>query len=244
MEEDLSNRLWTLVRLVSRARALKRAEGLGDLSELVRLVARPDVPGREQIFSIQNPVELVQFIARVGDLKPRRLLEIGTANGGTLYLLCRVADPSARILSVDLPGGRWGGGYSRLQIPFYRRFARNQQQVVLIRGDSHAPDTVKEVQASIGPQEKLDVVLVDGDHSYDGVRSDFESYWPLLRSGGLMAFHDIAVTTDDQGLPLGVAEFWSEVKYQGRFEEIVDESQGASFGFGLLWKSEAMACKE
>lgn len=240
----MSSRLRKLVRLLSRARALKRAEGLGDLSELVRLVARPHVPGDEQIFSIQNPEELFRFVSRVRDLKPRRLLEIGTANGGTLYLLCRVAGPSATILSVDLPGGQWGGGYSRLQIPFYRRFARDQQRVVLIRGDSHSPDTVEKVQAGIGPQQKLDVVLVDGDHSYDGVRSDFESYWPLLRSGGLMAFHDIAVTADNQGLQLGVAEFWSEVKNQGCFEEIVDNSHGASLGFGLLWKDKAMACEE
>jgi hypothetical protein len=40
-------------------------------------------------------------------------LEIGTARGGTLFFLTRLASPHATIVSVDLPGGPFGGGYPR-----------------------------------------------------------------------------------------------------------------------------------
>ncbi|MGC8850596.1 MAG: hypothetical protein ACP5QI_09015, partial [Candidatus Bathyarchaeia archaeon] len=50
--------------------------------------------------------------------KPRSILEIGTAKGGTLFLFTRVASSDARIISIDLPGGRFGGGYPEWRIPF------------------------------------------------------------------------------------------------------------------------------
>jgi len=36
----------------------------------------------------------------------------------------------------------------------------------------------------------FDVVFADGDHSYEGVRADFEHWWPALADGGHMLFHD------------------------------------------------------
>lgn len=40
------------------------------------------------------------------------------------------------------------------------------------------------------PADSLDLVYLDGDHSYIGVMTDLMSYWPRLRSGGVMAGHD------------------------------------------------------
>jgi predicted O-methyltransferase YrrM len=37
----------------------------------------------------------------------------------------------------------------------------------------------------------VDLIFIDGDHSYEGVKQDFEIYAPLVRSDGLIAFHDI-----------------------------------------------------
>ena len=39
--------------------------------------------------------------------------------------------------------------------------------------------------------EPLDLLFIDGDHSYDGVRADFELYGRLVRPGGLIALHDV-----------------------------------------------------
>jgi predicted O-methyltransferase YrrM len=38
---------------------------------------------------------------------------------------------------------------------------------------------------------KVDFLFIDADHSYEGVKKDFEMYSPLVRKGGIIAFHDI-----------------------------------------------------
>jgi hypothetical protein len=70
-------------------------------------------------------------------------------------------------------------------------------------------------------------MLIDGDHTYDGVTADFRDYSHLVRDGGLIAFHDIAadehVTRETFGYAFGVGRFWREVS--GRYQrwEFVDE---------------------
>jgi cephalosporin hydroxylase len=62
-------------------------------------------------------MELLKILARH---KPQTILEIGTAKGGTLFLFTRVASSDAGIISIDLPGGRFGGGYPERRIPLIR----------------------------------------------------------------------------------------------------------------------------
>jgi len=88
-------------------------------------------------------MELLKILVRH---KPQTILEIGTAKGGTLFLFTRVASSDARIISIDLPSGRFGGGYPEWRIPLYESFAIHNQHVYLIRGDSHAHSTLKEVK--------------------------------------------------------------------------------------------------
>lgn len=38
--------------------------------------------------------------------------------------------------------------------------------------------------------EKLDVLFIDGDHSYEGVKADWDSYRKLLGAGSIVIFHD------------------------------------------------------
>jgi hypothetical protein len=66
---------------------------------------------------IQVKYEIAKLIEIVAGLRPRVVLEIGTVGGGTLFLFTRAADPDAKIISMDLPGGPFGGGYPRWKIP-------------------------------------------------------------------------------------------------------------------------------
>jgi cephalosporin hydroxylase len=155
--------------------------------------------------------ELAELAGIVDGLEPSIVLKISTANGGTLFLWSRLANSDATVVSVDLPGGQLGGGYPKWKLPFYRSFARNQQRIALIRGDSHDPTVHREVVRILGTRQ-LDFLFVDGDHTYEGVRNDFRMYSPLVRKGGLMAFHDIVSHPPGSGCE--VSKFWNEVQLQ------------------------------
>ena len=177
-------------------------------------------------YCVDRPVLMGQVrseILRLGnllkELGPKRSLEIGTNYGGTLFLLCTVSAPKAKIISVDLPFGPFGGGYPTRKIPLFRRFRRSGQELHLIRGDSHLAETRERVLGLL-QDERLDFVFIDADHTYEGVSRDFEMYGPLVRSGGIVAFHDIV--THRQGTACEVERFWNEVKVRFRHQEFVE----------------------
>ena len=163
---------------------------------------------------------------------PMRSLEIGTNYGGTLLLLCNLSSPKAKIISVDLPSGQFGGGYPRRKIPLFRKFRKSGQQLHLIRADSHSEAT-KERVLRILQGDLLDYLFLDGDHTYEGVRRDFAMYAPLVRSGGIIALHDIAVHNDDSECQ--VDKFWHELTNQYRHQEIVEDPKQGWAGIGILF---------
>jgi len=166
----------------------------------------------------QVKYEIAKLLEIMADLRPRVVLEIGTMGGGTLFLFTRAADPNAKIISIDLPGGPFGGGYPRWKIPLYKSFSKEGQRIYLIRRDSHDPQTLEEVKRILG-DEKVDFLFIDGDHTYEGVKRDFEMYSPLVREGGIIAFHDIVPgPPENVG---GVPEFWNRIKTRYRHLEIV-----------------------
>ena len=61
------------------------------------------------IAPIQIKNEILPLIEVLKTLNPKSILEIGTAAGGTLFLLSKIAATNSTILSVDLPGGKFGG---------------------------------------------------------------------------------------------------------------------------------------
>lgn len=182
---------------------------------------------------LQIKTEIVSLAETLTDLRPQRLLEIGTAEGGTLFVFCRCAAPNARVISIDLPGGGpFGGGYRAWRNPLYRQFAVASQTVRLIRADSHSATTLERVKSELDGRQ-LDFLFIDGDHTYEGVKRDFEMYMPLVREGGLIAMHDIALPPLNVGY--GVHRLWAEIRDHFHVEEFVeDPSQGAK-GIGLVW---------
>lgn len=174
--------------------------------------------------------EITNLAKVVEELKPKTVLEVGTNKGGTLFLFSRLADPDATLISVDLPGGVYGGGYPNWRIPLYNAFRRAQQALHLVRADSHAVETLEQVKAILGGR-KVDFLFIDADHTYEGVKKDFELYSTLVRPGGVIAFHDIVPHPPEYHC--GVDIFWNEIKRPESREFIEDRNQGWA-GIGIL----------
>ncbi len=164
--------------------------------------------------------EIVRLLDLVRERDCQTLLEIGTAAGGTLYLLTRAASRHATIISLDIARDpdHWDA---------IRGFARLQQRMVAVTGNSGDPAVRDEVAAQVAGRP-LDFLLIDGDHSAYGVRKDFELYAPLAAPGGLVVLHDISLAG-------GVKEFWTELKVRYRHEELVGDPAQTECGIGVLY---------
>jgi predicted O-methyltransferase YrrM len=180
--------------------------------------------------------EILPVLNEIKDLNPKIVMEIGTARGGNLFLLSQVADKDAHLISLDLPFGNFGGGYRFWKIPLYKSFAKKGQKITLVRKDSHNEKTLQEIKEILG-DKKIDFLFIDGDHTYEGVKKDFEWYSPLVKEGGVIAFHDIVPTPDHFGnLYCEVYKFWDEIKKNYKHKEFVEDWDQKWAGIGLLIK--------
>jgi cephalosporin hydroxylase len=178
---------------------------------------------------IQSKSEIVEALEEVQKRKPRYIVEVGTAGGGTLLFWSRVAHPEATIVTLDLPGGDFGGGSSFIRVPLFRRLALPGQTIHLIRGNSQTQASA-DLTKSYLKGNPADFLFIDADHTAKGVRADYALYSPLVRKGGLIAFHDIAI----QDPEYGVRGLWTELKEKHQSREIICDHP-KPFGIGLLY---------
>jgi predicted O-methyltransferase YrrM len=187
--------------------------------------------GAVAIAPAQVPEEIEAFLRLLQEEPPRNLLEIGTARGGTLFLLSRVAAAHARLASIDLPGGEFGGGYDSVWLPLLRALPRKGQTLKLMRANSHDSRTYDETRRWFA-SETLDCLLIDGDHRFEGVHRDFVMYGPLVRPGGLLAIHDIVPGPEER--VGGVPAFWNHIKNVYHVRELVHDWGQGGWGIGVV----------
>ncbi|WP_435551979.1 class I SAM-dependent methyltransferase [Natrinema sp. CGMCC1.2065] len=194
-----------------------------------------DIPEPQQL-----KAEISALLATINERDPQTVVEVGTASGGTFYLLCNGINGIEQVVSVDLPGV----AASKEQL----RALSQGVNVHAIRGDSQRVDTKRTLECELDGAP-VDVLVIDADHSYEGVRRDYELYAPLVASDGLIALHDIVVHGDAD---IEVDEFWAELDPDGTKAEIVDESYGpppierdgfemVAHGFGVVDRRERLS---
>lgn len=191
----------------------------------------------EERKAVQKPGELAGLLRLLAADPPRRVVEIGTAWGGTLWAFCQVATPDAVLVSIDLPsGGPYGNVPWADDALRFKYFQRPEQRIVVLPLDSQDAATAGMAAEALGGQP-ADLVFIDGDHRYESVKRDFELYSPLATPGGVMALHDIAPYP---ALDVcDVERLWRELEPRYRSQAIVSEEffwHGTDWGgIGVLW---------
>jgi cephalosporin hydroxylase len=179
---------------------------------------------------VQIRAEMIALLNRLAAERPRCACEIGTADGGTNCLLVHALPSVEFMLGIDL----FVKGKARL-----RHFASPRQQLHYIDGSSYLPVTVERAREVLAGRQ-LDVLFIDGDHSYRGVSADFRSYRGFVRDGGLVVFHDICPDFKTRyGRETGhwagdVPRLWGELKAFYPHEEFVQDPEQDGLGIGLL----------
>lgn len=179
----------------------------------------------------QNPQEIEALCNLVRGKSS--MLEIGSNFGGSLRRMGEALAPNSRIVSVDLPEPRhrWVDPLTSLKFNC-QELANMGHRVELIVGSSH--ETL--CQSLVRKHAPYDFIFIDGDHSYEGVKKDWEDYNDMAP---IVGFHDVAGGTE------GCVRFWKELKKahpEYRFEEfdfprqLVTTGDWLKLGVGIVYK--------
>jgi len=179
---------------------------------------------------VQKKPEILGLIEFLDKDSPKTICEIGTFGGGTTFLLGHALPSADTVIGVDI---------NIRNATRLRYLKRPGQRLHLIRGSSHAPETVKRVQRLLRGRH-LDLLFIDGDHAYAGVSADFFAYRHLVRDGGIIAFHDIVPDHATRfGRPTSswageVPVFWNELKGLLWSREFIEDPDQDAYGIGVL----------
>ncbi|MFA6285814.1 MAG: class I SAM-dependent methyltransferase [Opitutaceae bacterium] len=145
----------------------------------------------------------------VKELRPQVLVELGTHYGNSYFAFCQSVSEnqlSTQCYAVDTWQGEMHAGLydesvyrlvSDYNQKHYRHFSK------LIRA------TFDEAAAQF-PDNSIDILHIDGLHTYEAVKHDYETWLPKVRSGGVILFHDVCANHDD----FGVWRLWEEIQTQ------------------------------
>lgn len=128
-----------------------------------------DVPKTDSV----SEVSIAILIKAAKDKK--NILEIGTKYGRTAVLLAMSCHPLGKVTSVDI-NQKYATQTMAVVPPEIR------QKITLIESDSKKVD-----YTTMGP---FDMVFIDGDHSFNGVRMDTLNALKNLAPGAAIYWHD------------------------------------------------------
>jgi predicted O-methyltransferase YrrM len=168
---------------------------------------------------LQIPSELDRMMTLARDRKPRRILEIGCWDGGTLREWLSLQP--AVVVAVD-PAHRNAGSYAE--------WTDSGTELVLGFGLSQSAEMV----GLMGEHAPYDWAFIDGDHGYPAVRADVANVLPLMADGGAVLLHDI--TPEDGEDSTGPGEVFAELAASGYTTgEIVSDPFTSSAGIGIVY---------
>ncbi len=143
----------------------------------------------------------------IGALRPQLFVELGTHRGASYCAFCQAVESvkaGTKCFAIDT----WQGDAHAGEI---------EQEVLLKLKKHHDPlykDFSRLVQSTFDnalnlfADGSIDLLHIDGFHTYEAVRHDFETWQPKMSKRGIVLFHDTTVRERD----FGVWKFWDEVK--------------------------------
>jgi len=179
---------------------------------------------------VQNHKEILGATEFFKELNVVNFMEIGTDQGGTFAIWSKLSKDGKRI-SVDIPHGQFGrSDYDEYERDNYLKSLGSD--VTMICGSSHDNKILENVKKALG-ENLLDFLFIDGDHTYEGVKQDYEMYKHLVKPGGWIGFHDIKDTEFHRNANCRVDILWNEL--EGNKIEFIDNSSYYG-GIGFIQK--------
>lgn len=166
------------------------------------LGGRPGDTGIEQ-----NKYELNELCKFITKNEIKTWLEIGIAHGELLRFM--ETEMKLEAMGITLP-----------------EHMHAHNGLTVMYGSSRDPQIVNSVKEHVNEHGKYDMIFVDGDHSYEGVKADYENYKGMCK---YMGFHDACGWRDCQGVPM----FLNEIKQTYKDSYLMFEDQ-SDFRSGIV----------
>jgi O-antigen biosynthesis protein len=159
------------------------------------------------VMAWQEHIPFAMFLVDL--LRPRMIVELGTHLGDSYCAFCQAVKElglGTRCYAIDTWAGDPHAGFYGASVladlrshhdPLYGNFSRLVQST-FDEALEHFED------------ETIGILHIDGYHTYDAVKHDFESWLPKVSKGGVILLHDINVR--ERGF--GINKFWKEIKSQ------------------------------
>lgn len=150
----------------------------------------------------QVPEEYAELLLLLKGFNPKTYLELGIGNGGSFAVGCFFMKGSLKYAKAvdNLAYKNLGIGQSEGEILEFI----GQIDVPQVSFSNSTTDNYFE---TLEPCEKFDVIFIDADHSYEGVKKDYLNALKHINDSGLIIFHDINSTVCP-----GIKRIWNEVK--------------------------------
>jgi hypothetical protein len=191
-------------------RRLPAAEGRPGSSDTDRWIIRAIVAGAQQLEFVVPSAwaghEAFLFTLMEA-MRPRRYVELGTHAGESFFTACQhyaSQGDYGEAVAVDL----WAGDH---QAGFYGESVFRNFREILAR---HYPVCGRYIRGSFAEAagmfepQSIDLLHIDGLHTYDAVREDYVTWRPKLTDHGVVMFHDTGEFQSD----FGVWQLFDELK--------------------------------
>lgn len=140
-------------------------------------------------------------------IRPKKIVELGSMWGYSFFCFCQAGErleEKPHCYAIDL----WEGDINTGK--YNNEVLENVKKHALKFDKSHTHIIQKSFDEAVKEfsDGSIDILFIDGFHTYDAVKNDFETWRSKVSDRGVILFHDICVEKEN----FGVKRFWQEIK--------------------------------
>jgi predicted O-methyltransferase YrrM len=146
------------------------------------------------------------FKELIDEIDPKIIIEIGSWKGQSTVTMAKACKPDVKIYCIDTWLGShefrtnkklYGGEFDLMELHGYPQVYYQFLSNIVHNGVLDKIEVVPATSENAAPHMPIaDLIYVDGQHTYKGVKEDLENFWPKLREGGIMFGDDYVEPTE------------------------------------------------
>jgi len=169
----------------------------------------------------------------VRNIKPKLIVELGTYTGNSLFAFAQAIkdeELKTKLHGIDTwEGDKHAGFYGEeLHNSFLDVKDKYYKDINIITHKTYFDDALKNFK-----DNSIDLLHIDGLHTYEAVKHDFETWLPKVnKNNGIILLHDVRETRTD----FGVYKLWEEI--QRRYKTFTLEHY---HGLGIVFMKSSLS---